>query len=193
MNLLRIAIMVAVGVGLGALVGKQGSCSDGTCPLTATAPRGAMWGGLLGLMFAVSLSPGSRNSEAVDLASIEHVSPIVTMADFQKQVTEEPGVSVVYFHADWCGACRSYGPVFVQVAEAQSASARFLEADTKKAEEVSGKHQVKYLPTTLVFVNGTEFDRLVGAVPAEVLTASITRAVQAQTPSENTREEISNG
>jgi thioredoxin len=193
MNLLRIAIMVAVGVGLGALVGKQGSCSDGTCPLTATAPRGAMWGGLLGLMFAVSLSPGSRSSEAVDLASVEHVISVTTPVDFQEHVLDEPGVSVVYFHADWCGACKSYGPVFVRVAAAQSESAHFYEADTGKAKELSRNHQVEFLPTTLVFVNGKEYDRLVGAASEAALSDAIGRAVNAQALSGSTGEETSNG
>lgn len=45
---------VVGGAGLGALVGYFGQCSSGTCPLTSTWWRGALYGGFLGLMFAIS-------------------------------------------------------------------------------------------------------------------------------------------
>jgi hypothetical protein len=45
---------VAAGSGLGALMGYFGQCSSGTCPLTSTWWRGALYGGFLGLVLAVS-------------------------------------------------------------------------------------------------------------------------------------------
>lgn len=45
---------VAAGSGLGALMGYFGQCSSGTCPLTSTWWRGALYGGFLGLVVAIS-------------------------------------------------------------------------------------------------------------------------------------------
>lgn len=51
---LRWAVPVAIGVGVGALLGYFGQCSSGTCPLTATWWRGALYGGVMGLLVALS-------------------------------------------------------------------------------------------------------------------------------------------
>lgn len=50
----HLIISVGIGTGLGALMGYFGQCSTGACPLTATWWRGAIYGGLMGLMFYFS-------------------------------------------------------------------------------------------------------------------------------------------
>jgi hypothetical protein len=52
--MLRLALVVLVGSGLGALLGWLGQCSSGTCPLTATWWRGALYGGFLSPLAALS-------------------------------------------------------------------------------------------------------------------------------------------
>jgi hypothetical protein len=49
---MSVVIPVLVGAGLGALMGYYGQCSSGTCPLTSTWWRGAIYGGVLGLVFS---------------------------------------------------------------------------------------------------------------------------------------------
>lgn len=50
----RYLIPIAVGAVLGSLMGYFGQCSSGTCPLTSTWWRGALYGAFIGLMFAMS-------------------------------------------------------------------------------------------------------------------------------------------
>jgi hypothetical protein len=52
---LRAAIGLLIGAGIGSVTGYFGQCSSGTCPLTSTWWRGAMYGGLVGLALALSL------------------------------------------------------------------------------------------------------------------------------------------
>ena len=54
MKLLRLVAPVLVGAILGALMGYFGQCTSGTCPLTSTWWRGAIYGGFLGTLFALS-------------------------------------------------------------------------------------------------------------------------------------------
>jgi hypothetical protein len=54
---LRFAAIVAGGAALGGLMGYFGHCASGTCPLTSTWWRGALYGGFLGLLFALSTRP----------------------------------------------------------------------------------------------------------------------------------------
>jgi len=52
--MLRFLAVTLAGVALGALMGYFGQCASGTCPLTSTWWRGALYGGFLGLLFALS-------------------------------------------------------------------------------------------------------------------------------------------
>lgn len=49
----RYLIPIAIGAALGSLMGYFGRCSHGTCPLTSTWWRGALYGGFMGLLFAL--------------------------------------------------------------------------------------------------------------------------------------------
>lgn len=47
-------VPVATGALLGAALGYFGQCTSGTCPLTSTWWRGALYGATLGIVWAVS-------------------------------------------------------------------------------------------------------------------------------------------
>ncbi|HWL17928.1 MAG TPA: DUF6132 family protein [Opitutus sp.] len=52
--ILRYLLPILVGAALGAALGAIGQCTSGTCPLTSTWWRGALYGSGLGLLLAVS-------------------------------------------------------------------------------------------------------------------------------------------
>lgn len=54
--MIRLIIGIAIGVGLGSLMGYFGKCSSGACPLTANPYRGAIYGGIMGALFAFSMA-----------------------------------------------------------------------------------------------------------------------------------------
>lgn len=47
-------LAVLIGATLGAALGYFGQCTSGTCPLTSTWWRGALYGGFIGLLFGAS-------------------------------------------------------------------------------------------------------------------------------------------
>ena len=55
---LRFAMPIVIGALLGAALGYYGECNSGTCPLTSTWWRGALYGGVMGLLIAA----GQRSS-----------------------------------------------------------------------------------------------------------------------------------
>jgi hypothetical protein len=55
-QLIKLAIGIAVGGALGAAMGYFGKCTSGTCPLTATPWRGAIYGAVMGAVFSLSFS-----------------------------------------------------------------------------------------------------------------------------------------
>ena len=54
----RLALAVLGGAAIGALLGAFGQCTSGTCPLTSTWWRGALYGGAIGLLAVL----GGRSS-----------------------------------------------------------------------------------------------------------------------------------
>jgi hypothetical protein len=52
--LIRFLLPMAIGALLGAAMGYFGQCTSGTCPLTSTWWRGALYGAVLGLLIAAS-------------------------------------------------------------------------------------------------------------------------------------------
>ncbi|WP_343224741.1 DUF6132 family protein [Pelagicoccus sp. SDUM812005] len=51
--MLRYLIAIGFGLLLGAVMGYFGQCSSGACPLTSTWWRGALYGGIIGLLYAL--------------------------------------------------------------------------------------------------------------------------------------------
>lgn len=49
----RFLIPIAVGAAIGSALGYFGQCSSGTCPLTSTWWRGAIYGSVMGLLMAL--------------------------------------------------------------------------------------------------------------------------------------------
>lgn len=50
----RILLPILIGAAIGAAMGYFGQCTSGTCPLTSTWWRGALYGATLGGLFAFS-------------------------------------------------------------------------------------------------------------------------------------------
>lgn len=55
-TVIRLLAGIVVGAGLGALMGYFGRCSSGTCPLTATPWRGAIYGAVMGALFSFTFA-----------------------------------------------------------------------------------------------------------------------------------------
>jgi hypothetical protein len=47
-------VPILLGAVLGGLMGRFGGCTGGTCPLMATPWRGALYGAVIGLLFALA-------------------------------------------------------------------------------------------------------------------------------------------
>jgi hypothetical protein len=59
----KIILGLAIGAGLGALLGSTRSCETGGCPLTANPWRGAAYGAFVGLLFGLSMAGSSPAGE----------------------------------------------------------------------------------------------------------------------------------
>lgn len=110
----------------------------------------------------------------------------ITGKNFQGDVLENPGVTVVRFSATWCGPCIRMKPIYAEVAEEIGASAKFTEVDIDHAPEIAGAYGVRSVPTTIVFKDGEPVDSVLGLVPKSQLTDLVRKSLRRLADSSNT-------
>jgi thioredoxin 1 len=162
-------LSVVIGGGLGALLGYYGQCSSGTCPLTSTWWRGAMYGAAMGLLFGFS----ARNDGGRALnQSTQHVQRLAE-GDFDVMMTRAETPVLVDFYATWCGPCKALAPVVDQLAEAFAGQVKFVKVNVDEAPALAQRFNIAGVPTLLFFKNGQLVDRAVGLQPAEEIKAHL--------------------
>ncbi|PIE07709.1 MAG: thiol reductase thioredoxin [Rhodobacterales bacterium] len=80
---------------------------------------------------------------------------------------------LVDFWAPWCGPCRMMAPEFARAAEALGTGARLAKINTEDHPKVSAKHNIRGIPTMILYRNGREVARQSGAVPASAIEAFV--------------------
>lgn len=100
--------------------------------------------------------------------------------DFNAQVREAAGITVVDFWAPWCGPCRALGPVFDAVASRFAGSVRFAKVNVDEQGALAQEFGVRSIPTLIVFAHGVELARLAERSEPALVTA-IQRIAEART------------
>ena len=104
-----------------------------------------------------------------------HNTPIiVTDATFQQTIQQHPLV-VVDCWAIWCAPCRMIAPVIESLAQDYAGKIVFAKLDVDQNPQISHHYQIQSIPTLLIFQHGHLVDRLVGALPRQLLEPRIIR------------------
>ena len=86
--------------------------------------------------------------------------------EFNSEVIDFDGISIVDFWAEWCGPCKMIGPIYEEVA-GELTNAKFTKVNVDECPNLAGKYRVASIPTIMVFKNGAPVDTLVGFMPKE--------------------------
>ena len=89
--------------------------------------------------------------------------------DFEAQVEQGKGITVVDFWAPWCGPCRMVAPVIEQLAGEYAGRVSFAKVNVDDAQETAARYGIRSIPTIGVFKDGEAVDGVVGAVPKQHL------------------------
>ncbi len=87
------------------------------------------------------------------------------------------GLTVIDFFAEWCMPCIMLSPVIDELSEKLD-KVKFAKVNIDDSKELAEKFSVMSVPTLIVFKDGEEVDRIVGALPAEQLEEKITSHVE---------------
>ena len=100
----------------------------------------------------------------------------VTDANFQAEVEQHKGLTIVDFWAEWCGPCRIIAPVLDQLAtEFGAKGLKVAKLDVDANQATSMRFNVRSIPTLMFFKDGRHVDTVVGAVPKAALAGKITQ------------------
>ncbi len=96
----------------------------------------------------------------------------VTDADFTEAVSGDKPV-LVDFWAEWCGPCRMIAPVLEQVAAEHGDRLTIAKLNVDDNPQTAMDHDVMSIPTLILFQDGVEKKRIVGARPKEALLSDL--------------------
>jgi putative thioredoxin len=91
----------------------------------------------------------------------------VTMENFEADVIAASQTTpvLVDFWADWCGPCKSLGPVLEKLETAYAGRFTLVKVNADNEQQLAGAFGVKSLPTCILLMGGRPVDGFMGALP----------------------------
>lgn len=103
---------------------------------------------------------------------------VVTDENFEAEVLKSDLPVLVDFWAEWCAPCLMIGPAVVELAKTYDGKMKFAKLDVDNNNKIAMQYGVMSIPTLIVFKDGQEKERIVGAVPKSHLEKKVTAHVQ---------------
>jgi thioredoxin 2 len=89
----------------------------------------------------------------------------ITDGTFAEAVERSPLPVLVDMWAPWCGPCRMVGPVVDEIAKELAGRMRVGKMNVDENPVTSERFSIRSIPALLIFRDGREVDRIVGAQP----------------------------
>ncbi len=91
----------------------------------------------------------------------------VTMANFETDVIAASQTTpvLVDFWADWCGPCKSLGPLLEKLETAYEGRFTLVKINADTEQQLAGAFGIKSLPTCILLMGGRPVDGFMGALP----------------------------
>lgn len=97
----------------------------------------------------------------------------ITDASFEEAVLKSDKPVLVDFGAEWCGPCRTLGPIIEELATEYEGRVVVGKVDVDNNQEFTAKYGVRNIPTILMFKDGEVVGRQVGVASKKTYTDSL--------------------
>lgn len=87
---------------------------------------------------------------------------------------------LVDFWAEWCGPCKSLGPLLEKLAAEYNGAFRLGKVDVDQNQELAGVFGIRSIPTVILVKDGEILDGFAGALPEGQLRQFLSRHLQPQ-------------
>jgi thioredoxin 1 len=101
----------------------------------------------------------------------------VSDSTFASEVLKATSPVVVDFWAEWCRPCRSIAPALEEIAGSLGEKVKIVKLNVDENPQTAAKYGIQSIPTLMIFKNGQEASRQIGAAPKQKLEQWITTAV----------------
>lgn len=88
-------------------------------------------------------------------------------AEFEKEVLKADKPVLVDFFATWCGPCRMVAPILNQIETEMADDVKIVKIDVDNNQGIAAQYGVMSIPTMVLFKDGKEAAKNVGAMPKE--------------------------
>ena len=102
--------------------------------------------------------------------------PDVTDANFQAEVLDSESPVLVDFWAPWCGPCRVVHPILEEMA-AERDELTVVSLNVDDNQQTAARYEVLSIPTLILFKDGAEAKRVIGAMPKRRLESELQPAL----------------
>lgn len=92
---------------------------------------------------------------------------ILNSASFEKHLLRNDIPLLVDFWADWCGPCKIMAPAFAQATQLLEPYVRLGKVDTEAEQRLSGRYNIRSIPSLILFKGGRELARQSGALAVQ--------------------------
>jgi thioredoxin 1 len=97
-------------------------------------------------------------------------------AKFKSEIRGFKGVAMVDFWAEWCGPCKVLAPAVEELATELKPAVKIGKVDVDENMNLAKEFEISSIPCLILFKDGKEIARTVGAKPKADIKAWIERA-----------------
>lgn len=85
--------------------------------------------------------------------------------NFEEEVLKSSQPVLVDFFATWCGPCKMVSPLLEQISEEMADKVKVCKIDIDQSPEIASKYGVMSIPTFIMYKDGKDVAKNVGAMP----------------------------